>query len=215
MIDRLSEGEEPFVVSDDVAPGKPLGAPRADGARLPRRILVAGSSGAGKSTLARALARRLGIPYTEIDSLFHGPNWAPRETFVEDVTAIALSNEWVMEWQYSSVQELLLERAELLVCLDYSRPVVTSRVVRRTLRRSLRREELWNGNREPSLRSIVTDPDHVVRWSWSTFERNRALMRDTEARDDLERRVVRLTTPRATRRWLDSAVPDSGAPPVP
>lgn len=47
-----------------------------------QRILVAGASGAGKSTLAADISAKLGIPYTEIDSLFHGPNWEPREDFV-------------------------------------------------------------------------------------------------------------------------------------
>jgi len=32
-----------------------------------------GSSGAGKSTLARAIAKRLAIPYVELDAFMHQP----------------------------------------------------------------------------------------------------------------------------------------------
>lgn len=49
--------------------------------------------------------------------------------------------------------------------LDLPRATVLARVVRRTVRRRLRRVELWNGNLEPALRTFFTDPDHIVRWS--------------------------------------------------
>ena len=120
----------------------------------PRRILVAGVSGAGKTTLCREIARRSGIPHTEIDALFHGPGWTPRPE------SVAVSQpSWVTEWQYDAARPLLAECADTLVWLDLPFWTVTfPRVVRRTVRRSLRREELWNGNREAPLRSIVTDP---------------------------------------------------------
>jgi hypothetical protein len=43
-----------------------------------------------------------------------------------------------------------------------------AQLVRRTLRRSLRREVLWNDNIEPPLRTIMTDRDHIIRWAWRT-----------------------------------------------
>jgi hypothetical protein len=59
----------------------------------------------------------------------------------------------VTEWQYSLVRGILAERADLLIWLDLTRGVVMWQVVRRTLRRRLRREVLWNGNIEPPLRN--------------------------------------------------------------
>jgi hypothetical protein len=47
--------------------------------RPARKILVAGVTGAGKTTLARRIGQTLAVPHTEIDSLYHGPNWTPRE----------------------------------------------------------------------------------------------------------------------------------------
>ncbi|MFL6095002.1 MAG: AAA family ATPase, partial [Blastococcus sp.] len=46
-----------------------------------QRVLVAGSSGWGKTTMAAALAGVLGLPFTEIDALQHGPGWTPRPEF--------------------------------------------------------------------------------------------------------------------------------------
>ena len=87
----------------------------------PRRVLVTGCSGSGKTTPAAALAVRLGIPHQELDALFHGPGWVPRPTFVAEVTALAATESWVVEWQYDQVRSLLLARADLLVWLGLSR----------------------------------------------------------------------------------------------
>lgn len=131
-----------------------------------RRILVTGSSGAGKSTLRATISTTLHLPTVEIDSLHHGPNWTSRPTFAADVDHFTAGPSGVLEWQYSQVRALLLERADTLIWLDHSRWTVTHRVVRRTLRRRIDRIELWNGNHEPPLRTIFTDRDHLIRWSW-------------------------------------------------
>ena len=99
----------------------------------PRRILVTGCSGSGKTTLATALATRLGLPHHELDALFHGPGWVPRLMFVADVTALAATESWVVEWQYEQVRSLLLTRADLLVWLDLSGTRVFAQLLSRTV----------------------------------------------------------------------------------
>ncbi len=56
----------------------------------------------------------------EIDALFHGPGWTPRETFAAEVDAFSAEPNWITEWQYSTVRDLFAERADLLVWLDLS-----------------------------------------------------------------------------------------------
>lgn len=132
----------------------------------PRRVLVAGLSGAGKSTLADRIAGMAALPRTELDALYHGPGWVPRESFEEEVESFTARARWVTEWQYRAVRTLLAQRAELLVWLDLPfLPVVLPRLVRRTVRRRRRKEVPWNGNVEPPLWSIVRDREHVVRWA--------------------------------------------------
>ncbi|WP_232374887.1 P-loop NTPase family protein [Mycolicibacterium mengxianglii] len=166
-----------------------------------RRILVTGSSGAGKSTLRETISTTLHLPTVEIDSLYHGPNWKPRPTFAADVDHLSSGPCWVIEWQYSQVRALLLDRADAVIWLDHSRWTTTQRVVRRTLRRRLHRIDLWNGNQEPPLRTIFTDPDHIIRWSWRTHRQRRGEALDV-ARQTAGPVVVHLAGQTQVDAWI-------------
>lgn len=169
--------------------------------RRPARILVAGTSGSGKSTLARHLSTTFAIPYFELDALHHGPSWTPRPEFADDVASLTAQARWVTEWQYHSVRELLADRADLLVWLDLPRHVVMARIARRTLARRLRRTELWNGNLEPPLRTILFQRDHIVRWAWRTHAEHLHRLTDCAARHpDLP--IVRLRSRADVEIWL-------------
>jgi adenylate kinase family enzyme len=168
----------------------------------PRRVLVAGTSGSGKTTLAARVAAVLGLPHTEIDALYHGPGWVPRPEFDDDVRRLVASPAWVTEWQYAPVRALLAERADLLVWLDLPALVTAQQVVRRTLRRRLRREALWNGNLEPPLWTFLTDRDHIVRWAWRTRAVTRGRIEGLRG-DQPDLPVVRLRRHSDSDRWLD------------
>jgi adenylate kinase family enzyme len=180
----------------------PLLGPADELPHPPRRVLVAGTSGSGKSTLARSTALALGLSYVEMDSLFHGPRWTAREEFEADVRRLVKGDAWATEWQYRLVRPLLLAHADTLLWLDHPRHVVMRRVTVRTVRRRIRREELWNGNVEPPLRTVFTDPEHLLRWAWKsharTGERIRAVL-DGEHAGRLA--VVRLRSQREVDQW--------------
>jgi adenylate kinase family enzyme len=171
----------------------------------PRRIVVAGTAGAGKTTVAARIGDLFGIIHVEIDGLFHGPGWEPRPEFVSDVKAFADRPDWVTEWQYDAVRPYLAERADLVVWLDFPRSTVMRQVVGRTVSRRLRREELWNGNREFPFRAFFTDREHIVRWAWRTHGANHdRVVALGRARPDLP--VVKLSTRRDVERWLAGPV---------
>ncbi|MFB7056188.1 adenylate kinase [Streptomyces vinaceus] len=132
-----------------------------------QRILVVGVTGAGKSTLARTLSGRLGLPYHEMDALyFDGPDWATNDTFSEDVSALTAGPRWVIDsLGYPEVRDLLWNRADTVVWLDYPRRVVMPRVLRRSLRRTVTREALFGGNRE-TWRDWLSR-EHPAWWAWS------------------------------------------------
>lgn len=176
---------------------------------VPRRIAVAGTSGSGKTTLCRRLAESLGLPHTEIDSLFHGPDWQPRPAFLDDVRAVLARPAWVIEWQYASARPLIAARADLLVWLDPPTPVVMWQITRRTIARRLRREELWNGNREAPLRTLLTDPDHIIRWAWRTRRSlDRAIPELARELPDLP--IVHLRSRPDVDRWIASMPREAG-----
>ena len=132
----------------------------------PKRALVAGVSGVGKTTLARRIAAITGGPHTEIDALFHGPAWTPRPAFLADIRSLIRADTWTTEWQYDAARPLLAESADVLVWLDLPFVRVTlPRLLRRTIRRRWSREELWNGNIEAPLWTVLTDREHIVRWA--------------------------------------------------
>jgi adenylate kinase family enzyme len=169
----------------------------------PHRVLVAGTSGAGKSTLARRIGQVLGLPYTELDSLFHGPNWVPRETFAAEVERFSAEPGWTCEWQYTPIRQLLADRADLLVWLDLPHRTVMRQVIWRTLSRRMRREQLWNGNTEGPLYTLFTDPDHIVKWAWKHHHRAaEKVLALTVERPELP--IVRLRSRAEADRWTAS-----------
>ncbi|HEX4089843.1 MAG TPA: hypothetical protein VHZ33_14100 [Trebonia sp.] len=137
---------------------------------------VVGNSGSGKSTLARELALVLGVPFVELDGVFHQPGWAPlpEEEFRRVVEAAAAGDGWVMDGNYSAVRPLVWARADTVVWLDLPKRTVMRQVVWRTLRRGVTRQELWNGNRE-SLRNFLTwAPDEsIISWAWHSHGKYR------------------------------------------
>ena len=166
----------------------------------PQRVVVAGTSGSGKSTLARRIADQLSAPYQELDALFHGPGWTRLPGFVEKVTAFTDQPTWVSEFQYVDVRDMLADRADTLVFLDYPRWLVMWRVTRRTVVRRHHREQLWNGNQEGPLWKILVDDEHIIRWAWKTHHENRKRLGPLVERGDLT--VVVLRSPSETEQWL-------------
>lgn len=142
------------------------------------RIAVLGTSGSGKSAFARRLARLTDIPHVELDALNWEAGWRDLnsrdpEEFRRRVAVAVAGDAWVSDGNYRRVRDLVIDRATHVVWLDYSRRVIMTRVVRRSLARALTRQELWpgTGNREEFRRWL--EKDHPLRWAWDTYEGRR------------------------------------------
>ena len=166
-----------------------------------RKVTVIGSaSGNGKTTLGKELARRLEVPFVEMDALVHGPGWT--ETSDADlrrrVEPIIARDGWVIDNVYRhKLGDLLLRSADVIVWLDLPIRVWLPRLLRRTLRRIQRREELWNGNTE-SLKSAFWGRESLVLFALDSHFRRR---RDYPTRL-ASWRVIRLRTPADVERFL-------------
>ena len=184
----------------------------------PARVLVAGVTGSGKTTLSRRIAALWDLRHVEIDGLFHGPDWTPRAEFLDDVRAFAAEERWVTEWQYTSkgTDEILTPRAQLALWLDYPYRVVRSRLLRRTLGRSILRTRMWNGNVEkPIWRMLGATPEESI-LAWQTATLHKWSERFPAVQERFPHlTIVRLTHPRETERWLraQAEVGVSTAPP--
>ncbi len=182
------------------------------------RIVVVGTSGAGKTTLARTIAAMLAIPHVELDALEWGPGWTPLSDtdpneLVRRVASATSGDAWVMDGNYGLVRELTWGRATHLVWLDYDRPVIMARVIRRTFVRVVLRTELWSGNVERWRR--VLRPSHPIRWAWSTWSRRRtefeALLAQTEQAHLVVHRIRRPSEARHVLRELTRATASAHA----
>jgi len=171
----------------------------------PERVLIAGVTGSGKTTLARRVAERWDLRHVEIDGLFHGENWTPRPSFIDDVRALAAEDRWVTEWQYTSkgTDEILAPRAQIVVWLDYPFALVRRRLLLRTLKRRLLRTQLWNGNVEPALwaREGWSGENDILRWQKNTRHKWERRMPSIEATHP-HLHIVRLGHPTELKRWL-------------
>ncbi len=129
-----------------------------------------GSAGSGKTTVAAELAQALGCAHIELDAIFHQPGWThlDPEEFRRLVQAAVSGPAWVADGNYSAVRDLVWQRADTVICLDFPRPVVMSRLIRRSLRRAYHQTELWNGNRESFANLFSLNPDRsIIAWSFS------------------------------------------------
>lgn len=137
------------------------------------RISLVGVPGSGKTTVGRQLAAWLGVPFVELDAIFHQPGWGelPRDEFRQRLGQVVTGDRWVVDGNYSAVQDLVWQRADTVVWLDLARPVVMRRIILRTIRRAITRQRLWNGNREPLTNFYRLDPEkNVIRWAWVKYD---------------------------------------------
>jgi adenylate kinase family enzyme len=168
-----------------------------------RVAIIATASGCGKTSVGRALASRLDVPYVELDALHWQAGWTELDAaeLRRRVEPLVEGDAWVIDGSYrGKLGDLVLERADTVVWLDLPRRIWLPRLIMRTLRRALTREELWNGNRE-SLWNAVAGDDSLFRFALAN-ERPR---RHRYPRELDRYRVARLRTPAEVEAFLRSA----------
>lgn len=168
-----------------------------------QRISVVGTTGSGKTTLARQLAQQLAISHVELDALHWQPNWTPASIDVfRDRASQALSgNHWVVDGNYSVIRDIVWNRADTIVWLDYPFPVIMTRLLRRTWRRVVRQEELWGGNRETWQKTFSSDS--ILLWALKTYRKKRKEYPILFQKPEYAHlTVIRLNSPKVTDAWL-------------
>jgi adenylate kinase family enzyme len=175
-----------------------------------RRVSVVGVSGSGKTTVARTLAARLSVPHIELDAIYHQPGWAalPAAEFKARIAGLAAGEAWVIDGNYNStVQRLVWARTDTVIWLDPPRRSVMPRIIWRTIRRIVLRQELWNGNRERLRNLLSWDPEQsVISWAWHHYpvyrQRYTAAVADPQF---AHLTFIRIADPTALRQLLNTA----------
>jgi len=116
------------------------------------RLYIVGATGAGKTTLAGKLGPSLGLPVTELDLEFWGPNGedadgrAKTTERVNHVRELAARERWLIEGGYWRALAPAAERANAVIHLDLPSALVAEQRNRRgpTVKRSFLRRLRFN-----------------------------------------------------------------------
>jgi adenylate kinase family enzyme len=175
------------------------------------RTAVVGTTCSGKSTLAKRLADKISAEFIELDALHWEPNWteAPPELFRARVQFAIQAEKWVTAGNYHEVRDLVWARAQSVIWLDYPFSIVFWRLLRRTVRRSVFQEDLWNGNRENLWTHLkLWSEDSLFHWLFKTYWRRKQefplLFRLPQ---HAHLRVIKLNHPGEAELWLSSIDP--------
>lgn len=136
------------------------------------RIIVTGSTCSGKSTLAQRLARRLNVPFVELDALNWEPNWRDLsrrdpDEFERRIAEATAGDGWVVAGSYSRFSRRLLNPyAQTIIWLDLPLPLILRRVLTRSWRRWRARELLWGTNYENFwIHLKLWSDDSLLHWA--------------------------------------------------
>jgi len=201
------DGEAPAArYLDDKATTMPTQRDPANTLRGCQRILVLGRTGSGKTTLARELAAAIGVPHVELDALYFGPDFstAPLSVLRERTSAAIAGDRWVTDGNKSAVRDLVWPRADTVVWLDYPFVVSLWRLGKRALWRTsvLKAQAAEGGGKTGLPRQLLSAAKGVLTALRSHQGQRREYPRMFAEQENQHLAVVRLRSPRATRRWL-------------
>ncbi|HLE09991.1 MAG: hypothetical protein A2504_00925 [Bdellovibrionales bacterium RIFOXYD12_FULL_39_22] len=140
------------------------------------RIVIIGTTGVGKTTLGKNLSAKLNLPFIELDGLKQGPNWVetPDDIFIKKVDELTSQNKWIVDGNYGIIRDIVWPRAQAIIWLDYSFVRIFFQLFMRTIRRSLKNEVLWNGNRE-TLRKTFFSKSSILLWAITDHPRKKKI----------------------------------------
>jgi len=180
------------------------------------RILILGRTGSGKTTLARQLAAALGVPHVELDKLYFNADLStvPLDVLRERTSAVVAEARWVTDGNKSAVRDLVWPRADTVVWLDYPLAVSLWRLGKRAARRTTSVAKRTTDRSAPA--STAAGPGRRARAPHELYAAARGVLTALRSHRGQRRTyprlfaepvnrhlsVVRLRSPRATRRWL-------------
>lgn len=109
------------------------------------RISILGGSGSGKSTLCNILSKELGLPAVHLDAINFKPNWVEIDKQERDkiISEKSKEDKWIIDGNYNKTLKERLERADLIIWLDYSTLKQFSGVLKRYFQsKNLERSEI-------------------------------------------------------------------------
>lgn len=161
-----------------------------------QRILVTGNAGAGKTWVASQLAECTAIPYVGLDLIVWKPGWqvTPEAERRVRISEIAAGLAWIVD----GVSIVILDAADVVVFLDYSRRTCFFRALRRNIPYLFRSRPGLPGSC-PEIRIIPT----LLKIIWRFPTRVRPTILDACARG--EKRLIHIRNDGDLRHFLSAS----------
>ena len=126
------------------------------------KILIVGSAGSGKTTFAKKLGEIVNLPVIHLDKEYWKPNWEKpdHDEWIKKLDILLSKEKWILDGNYRSTLKKRVEKADMIIFLDYDRKVcVTSVLARIEENEGQVRDDLSEGCYE------TFDPD-FLKWVW-------------------------------------------------
>ena len=138
----------------------------------------------------------------ELDALRFDSRWQqlPESEFRAKVDATTAAAQWIADGNYASVRDVLWRRVDTVVWLEFGLIIVLRRLMSRTFKRVVTREDLGGGRRESVTRLVSRRS--VLLWA---IRSHRPLRAEYERATEVYCSrvvVVRLRAPRDAEKWL-------------
>lgn len=161
-------------------------------------MVVIGCGGSGKTFVARHLALALSLPLTHLDAEYYDQAWqpAPHDRFEARQHELVARPRWLIEGNYASTLTVRLAAADTVVFLDLPAWSCLAGVLQRRLR--------YRGGQHRPHGVFDRITWSFVGYIWGYRRTMRPRVRELVMEHRKHLTVVRLTSRRRTRRWLNA-----------
>ncbi len=125
-----------------------------------KRIYIIGNSASGKTSLAKKLSKILKIKSYDLDDFYYERKFSKKrsaKTVEKLVKKVTRTKKWIIEGVYSSCVTCSLDKADMIIWLDYPFHVIAWRLIRRQVNRGEKLSDLldflhyiWDYYQKPS-----------------------------------------------------------------
>jgi len=164
-----------------------------------KKILVVGTSASGKSVFSRELGRCAGIPVIYIDALMWKPGWnyVGKEEIIKLLDEASQNQEWIIEgFIHKQALPFMLERANTIIYLDYSRFVTSWRYIKRS----------WMHNKNPRLELEGSPDKFSFKFLMKIWSKKEVYWLDIYLKElPNQVKLIRLTSPQKAKTMLSTS----------